>query len=664
MKIPVKLKPPVTFDALVRMIADAILVNGALLIGIASRFIFSSLEKGRMPEEYYSALLDESINAFFLSAPWLTFICLTVYWLNGFYTYGRAYMGRYKVLVIAQAVSIAFLLFAAFSYLIPLFRAFPRSVFVSAWVAELVFAETARLWSLLWKRTTNLQVRPEPPHHPTIRKVLVIGGAGYIGSLLVRKLLERRYEVVVLDALIYGDQGIRELYANPQLRFIKGDMRDIEAIVGATQGVDAVVHLGALVGDPACAIDENLTLQINLAATRVVAEVAKGYGVRRFLFASTCSVYGASDEVSNEKSELSPVSLYAKSKIASEQAILELTGFQFSPTVLRFATIFGLSPRPRFDLVVNVFAARAVAEGSINVAGGDQWRPFLHVSDAAEALLRVLEADELLVRGEIFNIGSDRENYKIAQVGEMVASAVPGVKVVTDKENPDKRNYRVSFEKMRQRLGFVPGVSVQAGIAEIVEAVRSGAIGDYRSSKYNNHKTLSEEGMAEQIQRVEAWMSLYPVNDRKEYVLRNGHKDHKVLVVDDDEIVLALLQTLLSERGYQIITAVNGNQALAVYRRERPELVLLDLGLPDISGLEVLREIRTTDEAAKVIVVTGHGALESSETFKHGAYDFVQKPFDISQFLNKIDNAFSGNSHSGSGDPKYSDQKARESATV
>lgn len=261
------------------------------------------------------------------------------------------------------------------------------------------------------------------------------------------------------------------------------------------RGVDGVVHLGAIVGDAACALDERLAQDVNTAATGMIAEVAKFMGARRFVFASTCSVYGASDLTLDERSELNPASLYARSKIVSEQHVLRLADDRFAPTVLRLATIFGLSPRPRFDLALNILTARAITEKTITISGGRQWRPFVHVGDAANAIVSTLEAPVAAVGREILNVGSDSENYRLEQIGALIKDAVPGVRVVTDPADPDRRNYRVSFAKFRERVGPLRSTSVLEGIHEIGQAVADGVVGDFRDPKYSNHRALANGGL-------------------------------------------------------------------------------------------------------------------------------------------------------------------------
>ncbi|MBC8167390.1 MAG: NAD-dependent epimerase/dehydratase family protein, partial [Bryobacteraceae bacterium] len=223
--------------------------------------------------------------------------------------------------------------------------------------------------------------------------ILVIGGAGYIGSHTVEQLLKNGYSVRVLDKLMYGDDSLREFRPHPQFEFIEGDATDIRKLTLAMRNASAVIHLAGLVGDPACAVDPEFTRHTNIVATRMAKDVAEALGVHKFVFASSCSVYGVTDEEVDELAQLNPVSLYAQTKIDSEQELLTAGRDDFFVTILRFATVFGHSRRPRFDLVGNLFTAQAVTDGLITVVGPDQWRPFVHVRDLARALVMVIKAD-------------------------------------------------------------------------------------------------------------------------------------------------------------------------------------------------------------------------------------------------------------------------------
>lgn len=330
-------------------------------------------------------------------------------------------------------------------------------------------------------------------HYMADNAVLVVGGAGYIGSLVIEKLLARGYRIRLLDNLVYGDQAIRELLNNPRLEFIEGDCRNIQDVVRAMANVRNIIHLAAIVGDPACAEDGENASQINYAATRMLAEIAAGHGIERFVFASTCSVYGASDNVMDEKSETNPISLYAQTKLQSEHVLLDARSKSFHPTILRFATVFGLSRRPRFDLVVNLLTAKAMQEGVITIYNGEQWRPFIHVQDVAEAVVEVFLAPLESVSGEVFNVGDDRLNYTLRQVAGKISEQLPQTHV-EHVQNSDRRNYRVSFQKIHEQVGFRARRTLEAGIAEIIEAYRSGQISNYCQPAYNNLAFLRERG--------------------------------------------------------------------------------------------------------------------------------------------------------------------------
>lgn len=319
-------------------------------------------------------------------------------------------------------------------------------------------------------------------------KVLVIGGAGYVGSVLVRKLLSRGYQVKVLDALLYGDESIKELYTDENFELIKGDTRQIDTLTNAMQDVSAVIHLAELVGDPLCAHDAKVTKDINLFATSLIGQICKHFLINRLVYASSASVYGANKnkKLLNEKSPLEPLSIYAKTKLASEQALLLLKDDVFAPCILRFSTIYGLSYRPRFDLVVNTLTAHAYFEGKLTVNGGSQWRPLVHVSDVAEAIIKALEAPINKVGGQIFNVGSEEQNLQIQRIGKLVKEIIPKTTMTINKEAKDKRDYRVGFQKIRNVLNFRTKKTVRDGIKELKKAFQTKKIKDYKNPLYRN----------------------------------------------------------------------------------------------------------------------------------------------------------------------------------
>ena len=250
-----------------------------------------------------------------------------------------------------------------------------------------------------------------------------------------------------------------------------------------------MIYLGGLVGDPACAVDRDFTLHANIIATRMAREVAQSLGVSRFIFASSCSVYGSNDREVREEDAVNPMSLYAETKIDSERELLYSVRDDFFVTILRFATVFGPSPRPRFDLVANLFVAQAMTQGVIAVIGPDQWRPFIHVRDLARAIVMVLEAAPSVVQSQIYNVGDNRLNLTIGELGELVAEVVRGyreVVVTVDPGRGDPRNYKVSFEKIRSHLGFTAELTIADGIRELAQHLDSGQYLDFRDPIYSN----------------------------------------------------------------------------------------------------------------------------------------------------------------------------------
>jgi nucleoside-diphosphate-sugar epimerase len=359
------------------------------------------------------------------------------------------------------------------------------------------------------------EVKPKAiPSRPSAKgRVLVVGGAGYIGSLLAERLLEKGHRVRVLDTLLYGDEPLRQVRQHPEFELIVGDCRNIQDVVKAVKGVDSIIHLAAIVGDPACNQDQESALETNYAATRMLIEIAKGHGISRFLFASSCSVYGATDEEVDESAAVKPVSLYGQTKVDSERALLAARTDTFHPTILRYATVFGLGYRPRFDLVVNLLTAKARHENTITVYNGQQWRPFIHVRDLVEATVRVLEMPAKLVSAEVFNVGDSGLNHTLADVAEAIRESFPDVRV-EHIENLDRRNYRVNFNKVLNRTGFRARYSLREGIEEIKEAFDEGAITDYTDVRYHNQRYLQAAGAIGHKDEVDALVMAAFANHR------------------------------------------------------------------------------------------------------------------------------------------------------
>lgn len=318
--------------------------------------------------------------------------------------------------------------------------------------------------------------------------VLVVGGAGYIGSHLVDLLLASGREVRVLDRLMYGGDSLAEFRTNARFSLVEGDATDISKLTAAVKDCSAVVHLAGLVGDPACAVNPEFTRQANIISTRMAREVAEAMGIHRFVFASSCSVYGASEREVCETDPLHPVSLYAQTKIDSEKELLSVARDDFFVTILRFATVFGHSRRPRFDLVGNLFTAQAMTDGLITVIGPNQWRPFIHVRDLARAIALALAADEQRIQHQVFNVGDMRLNLTILQLAEKVRDVCRKYRDVSISisESPgDRRNYAVSFQKIQSLLGFEAATSLEAGIQEMATQFAAHRY-EYRQQIYSN----------------------------------------------------------------------------------------------------------------------------------------------------------------------------------
>ena len=474
-----------------RILADSIIVVTSLAIGVLFG-LFGRLGVDAVGSS--SDILLAHVEFFLRVAPPLGLVSIALLSLAGVYHTKPVLTWRQKAFALAQSVTIAYAVLLVAS---PLFAPdttllSPLGIIVAAYlvnVAGCIGARTAKFY--VWQ---NFHVQPKnPPVEKPVEKVLVIGGAGYIGSVLVRKLLAAGYEVRVLDLLIFGDEPIRDLLPHPCFELIRGDFRRVDAVIHAVRGMDAVIHLGAIVGDPACALDEETTLQTNYAATALVADVCKGQGVSRFVFASTCSVYGASDSIVDETSALNPVSLYAATKIDSERILLASRSDRFHPTILRLGTAFGWSYRPRFDLVVNLLTAKAYFEKKVVIYNEEQWRPFVHVNDIARAFHKMLDAPLAQVSGEIFNVGSADMNHRLGDVGRAIHAIASGVNVVKE-ANADRRNYRVSFEKIHERLAFECETPLDDGIREIHRHLETGRIPDYTSVLYHNHKSVEQNG--------------------------------------------------------------------------------------------------------------------------------------------------------------------------
>lgn len=312
----------------------------------------------------------------------------------------------------------------------------------------------------------------------TDRTVLVVGGAGYVGSVLVGALLRAGAQVRVLDRLIYGNGfALGPLFDDPAFSFRAGDLRDPHDLTDAASGATDVVLLAALVGDPICRTYPELAHDVNERGATGVVDHLDDLGVARFVFASTCSNYGIHDssELATEDSELNPQSLYAETKIAVERHVLDrAAALASTATVLRIATAYGLSPRMRFDLTIAQFVWEMASGRPLEVYDADTWRPYCHVRDIAKAVMTVLGAAPDDVRGEVFNVGDTSQQFTKRMIVDEVRGYLPDADVTYGGRFSDPRNYRVSFDKIGKRLGFHCDQTVQEHVGRLVAAVRAG----------------------------------------------------------------------------------------------------------------------------------------------------------------------------------------------
>ena len=327
--------------------------------------------------------------------------------------------------------------------------------------------------------------------HP-FSQILVTGGAGYVGSALVPSLLAHGYQVRVLDLYLFGDEALREVSGHPGLRQIKGDIRNEALVRRSLNGCEAVIHLACISNDPSFELDPELGRSINYDAFPVLVDAARDAGVRRFIYASSSSVYGVKDDPDvTEELPLTPLTDYSKYKAMCEDVLHAKRAAGFETLIIRPATVCGYAPRLRLDLIVNILTSHAVNNRVIKVFGGRQMRPNLHILDMVELYLRALEWPASKIDGNVYNVGY--ENYPVTEIADMVQRVVgPDVKIVTVPTD-DERSYHISSEKIRRELGFEAKHTVVDAIQDLMRAMSEGRVVDAMSNpRYYNIKTMQQ----------------------------------------------------------------------------------------------------------------------------------------------------------------------------
>lgn len=322
-------------------------------------------------------------------------------------------------------------------------------------------------------------------------KVLITGGAGYLGCHLVRLLLDEGCSVRVLDRLCFGRSPLEE-FSGRSFEIVEGDIRRVHQCEGIFDGIDGIIHLAGIANDPSCALNAEMAADVNVESTRELARLAAHAGVRRFVLASSCAVYGQGlFDLLDEDTPPNPVSPLGESKLAAEQSLLTIDGGQFEPVIARCATLYGVSPRMRFDLAINLMVADALREGRIIVhGGGQQWRPFLHVADAARGYWELLKAPASLVRGKVFNLGTTSQNMRIGDLARLVVKTLgDNIEAEVPVDDADARTFRVNCARFEDTFQFSATCSIEEGIKQVAHYLRSESV-DSKSERFSNVKTL------------------------------------------------------------------------------------------------------------------------------------------------------------------------------
>lgn len=335
-----------------------------------------------------------------------------------------------------------------------------------------------------------------------MKTVLVTGGAGYVGSILVPKLLKNGYKVVVVDTMYLSDIGLKDVKSNPNLKIVEGDIRSAETLKSSLKGVDAVIHLASISNDPSSDLNPQLTVEVNYDATINLAKLAKEAGAQRFIYASTSSVYGIKEMPNvTEDLPLEPLTIYSKTKAESEPFVLKLNDSKFTAVVIRPATVCGYSPKMRLDLTVNILTMHALLKGKITVFGGGQKRPNIHIEDITDYYIELLKIAPEKIGGKIFNAGY--ENHTVSQIAEMVKEIIgPHVTIETTPSN-DNRSYHISSAKIEKELGLKPRHTIKDAVLDIKKAADQNLL-DWNNVNFYNVKKVKSLVESNQLGAVAA----------------------------------------------------------------------------------------------------------------------------------------------------------------